>query len=73
MIVDAQDNRLETADRRPATPTSITCRRAGGELHRQPALLTRLFVRPRDSVIVAQPLALLSPNKHLHWESEHEP
>lgn len=65
VVVDAQDNRLETADRRMGYSHVDNLRRAGGELRQQPALLARLFLRPHDSVIVAQPLALLSPEKHL--------
>jgi len=65
VLVDAQDNRLEAADRRTGYSHVGNLRRAGGELRDQPALLARLFIRPRDGDIVAQPLALLSPSKHL--------
>jgi hypothetical protein len=31
----------------------------------RPALLARLFLRPLDNTIVAQPLALVTPQHHL--------
>ncbi len=65
VLVDAGNNRLETADRHAGYSHVGNLRRAGGELREQPALLARLFLRPRDNALVAQPLALLSPTKHL--------
>ncbi len=64
VIEDARGVRIEAADRH----TGDNCAnliRAAGDLRKQPALLARLFVRPLSNTIVAQPLALLSPEKNL--------
>jgi hypothetical protein len=65
VLVDSQGQRLEAVDRRSDYSHVDSLCLAGGELRDQPALLARLFVRAEDSAIVAQPLALLSPAKHL--------
>jgi hypothetical protein len=65
ILVDAQGHRLEAAERRAGYSHVANLYRAGGELRDEPALLARLFVRPGDHAVVAQPLALLSPSKHL--------
>jgi hypothetical protein len=65
VLVDGQGNRLEAAERRSEYSHVANLCRAGGELCDEPALLARLFVRPGDGAVVAQPLALVSPGKHL--------
>ncbi|MCI0464747.1 MAG: SWIM zinc finger domain-containing protein [Gemmataceae bacterium] len=64
-IEDARGMRIETADRQKGDYNVANLLRAAGELRKQPALLARLFVRPLTNTIVAQPLALLSADKHL--------
>jgi hypothetical protein len=65
VLVDGQGNRLEAADRRAGYSHVTNLCLAAGELREKPALLARLFLRPGESAVVAQPLALLSPVKHL--------
>jgi hypothetical protein len=65
VIEDARGARIETADRKKGDYNVANLVRAAGELRKQPALLARLFVRPLTNTIVAQPLALLSADKHL--------
>jgi hypothetical protein len=74
VVEDAKGDRIECVDRRKDYSNVDNLRRAGGELRKQPALCARLFVQPsinrRDpdepfDKIVADPLALLQPEKHL--------
>jgi hypothetical protein len=65
VVEDAKGVRVEAADRHPGDHNVANLVRAGGDLRKQPALLARLFVRPLTGAIVAQPLALLSPEKNL--------
>jgi hypothetical protein len=65
LLIDGQGNRLEAADRRADYSHVANLGLAAGELTDRPALLARLFVRPGGSDILAQPLALLTPGKHL--------
>jgi hypothetical protein len=65
VIEDTQGVRLEAADCPTGLYNLANLVRAAGELRKQPALLARLFVRPLTGTIVAQPLALLAPEKHL--------
>ncbi len=64
-VEDARGVRIETADRHAGDHNLANLVRAAGELRPQPALLARLFVRPLTGAVVAQPLALLTPEKHL--------
>jgi hypothetical protein len=64
-LQDTKGARIEAADRFSGDYTVANLVRAAGELRKQPALLARLFVRPLTGAIVAQPLALLSPEKNL--------
>lgn len=65
VVEDAKGGRLVTADRRKGYSNVANLVRAAGELREQPALLARLFLQPGTDRIVAQPLALLTPKKHL--------
>ena len=64
-IEDAKGVRIEAADRHTGGHHVANLARAAGELRKQPALLARLFVRSLTGAIVAQPLALLAPEKNL--------
>ncbi|MCC6419887.1 MAG: SWIM zinc finger family protein [Gemmataceae bacterium] len=64
-IEDTKGLRIETADREKRDYNVANLVRAAGELRKQPALLARLSVRPLTNILVAQPLALLTPDKHL--------
>jgi hypothetical protein len=65
VIEDAKGMRIEAVDRRKDYSHVANLVRAGGELRNQPALLARLFVQPLTNTIMAEPLALLTPEKHL--------
>jgi hypothetical protein len=65
VIEDAKGVRIALADRTSGAWNVANLRRAAGELRQRPALLARLFVKPLDNVISAQPLALLTAAKHL--------
>jgi hypothetical protein len=65
VIEDAKGTRLEAADRRSDYSNVANLVRAAGELRKEPALLARFFVRPVANSIVAQPLALVTGQKHL--------
>ena len=65
IVEDAKKTRVTLANRDPGAWNVANLARAAGELRQRPALLARLFVKPLDNVIVAQPLALLSAEKHL--------
>jgi hypothetical protein len=65
VVEDAKGARIEAVDRRKDYSNVANLVRAGGELRDRPALLARLFVQLLTNTIVAQPLALLTPEKHL--------
>jgi hypothetical protein len=65
VVEDAKGGRIECVDRRKDYSNVANLVRAGGELRKQPALCARLFVQPLSNTIVAHPLALLQPEKHL--------
>ena len=65
VVEDAKGARIEAVDRKKDYSNVANLVRAAGELRKQPALLARLYVRPLPNTIVAEPLALLSPEKHL--------
>jgi hypothetical protein len=65
VVEDAKGARVEAVDRRQDYSNVANLVRAGGELRDQPALLARLFVRLPSNTIVAEPLALLTAEKHL--------
>jgi hypothetical protein len=65
VVEDARGSRIEALDRQNDSTNVTNLVRAAGELQLQPALLARLFVQPLTGTIVAQPLALLTPEKHL--------
>ncbi|HKI34160.1 MAG TPA: SWIM zinc finger family protein [Gemmataceae bacterium] len=65
VVEDAKGARIEAVDRKKDYSNVANLVRAAGELRKQPALLARLFVLPLPNTIVAEPLALLSPEKHL--------
>jgi hypothetical protein len=63
---DSAGTRLEAVDRRQDYSNVANLVRAGGMLGKdRPALLARLFVLPLPNTIVAEPLALLTPEHHL--------
>jgi hypothetical protein len=65
VVEDARGARVEARDRKKDYSNVANLVRAAGELRKQPALLARLYVLPLPNAIVAEPLALLSPEKHL--------
>jgi SWIM zinc finger len=65
VVEDAKGSRIETVDKRKDYSNVANLVRAAGELRNQPALLARLWVQPVSNTIVALPLALLQPEKHL--------
>jgi hypothetical protein len=65
VVEDAKGVRIEALDRKKDYSNVANLVRAAGELRKQPALLARLYVLPLPNVIVAEPLALVSPEKHL--------
>jgi hypothetical protein len=65
VVEDAKGVRIEARDRRTDYSNVANLVRAAGELRKQPALLARLYVLPLPNTIVAEPLALLAPEKHL--------
>jgi SWIM zinc finger len=65
VVEDARGSRIEALDRQNHSTNVANLVRAAGELQLQPALLARLFVQPLTGTIVAEPLALLTPEKHL--------
>ena len=62
---DVKGARIEAVDRKKDYSNVANLVRAAGELRKQPALLARLYVLPLPNTIVAEPLALLTPEKHL--------
>ncbi len=66
VLEDAAGNRIEAADRKPHYSHVRNLVRAAGMLGKdRPAVLARLFLRPRDNSLVAEPLAVLTPQTHL--------
>jgi hypothetical protein len=65
VVEDAKGARIEAVDRKKDYSNVANLVRAAGELRKQPALLARLYVLPLPNTIVAEPLALLTPEKHL--------
>jgi hypothetical protein len=65
IVEDGKGGRVEAADRQKGDHNVANLARAAGDLRKQPALLARLSVRPLTNTIRAQPLALLSADKHL--------
>lgn len=65
VVEDAKGVRIEAVDRRKDYSNVANLVRAAGELRKQPALLARLHVLPVTNTIVAEPLALFTPEKHL--------
>jgi hypothetical protein len=65
VVEDAKGARIEALDRKKDYSNVANLVRAAGELRKQPALLARLHVLPLPNTIVAEPLALLTPEKHL--------
>jgi hypothetical protein len=65
VVEDGKGDRIECVDRRKDYSNVANLVRAGGELRKHPALCARLFVQPLTNTIIAQPLALLQPEKHL--------
>jgi hypothetical protein len=65
VVEDAQGSRIKCVNQRPDYSIVDNLRRAAGELRKQPALCARLVLEPVTNTIVAQPLALLLPEKHL--------
>ena len=66
VLEDSTGARIEAVDRRKDYSNVANLVRAAGELGKdRPAVLVRLFVLPLPNTIVAQPLAILTPKKHL--------
>lgn len=68
VIEDASGQRLAMADRpdltlRYSNVANLEC--AGGSVGKRPALLARLFIEPVTNVVLAQPLALVTPQRHV--------
>lgn len=63
---DVDGGRIEAGDLRKDYSNVANLVRAAGMLGKdQPAVLVRLFVRPTTNVIMAQPLAALTPKHHV--------
>ncbi len=66
VLEDTAGTRLVAADRRKDYSNVANLVRAAGMLgNDRPAVLARLFVRPVENAVVAEPLALITPEHHL--------
>jgi hypothetical protein len=65
VVEDAKGTRIEAVDWKKDYSNVANLRRAAGELRKEPALLARLHQLLLPNTIVAEPLALFTPEKHL--------
>ena len=66
VIQDAEGTRMELKDRRKDYSNLSNLLRAAGMMGKEnPAILVRLFMQPQANLIVAQPLAAVTPKNHL--------